>query len=211
MFTLQKPNRKTSARKQINIREVRDNTLILPGDQYRAIIEVSSINFELKSEAEQDSIIDIYESFLNSVGCPLQILVRIREMDMDRYLADIADRFLEENDNIYKEQLKSYDVFIRSLIANNRILTRMFYIIVPFDALAKTDFNTIKEQLDLRIDIVRKGLTRLGMQSRQLTSLEILDQFYEIYNPGLAKLQPLSSRALEIIHTEFLQKGTIND
>src|SRR5581483_8437316 len=89
MSVLQKSTRKASARSQIDIKGVKDGILMLPGEQYRAILTVSPINFELKSEDERDAIIDTYESFLNSVGCPLQILVRTREIDMDKYLNDL--------------------------------------------------------------------------------------------------------------------------
>ena len=76
MFALQKSRSKTSSRSQIAIKGVRDGILMLPGNQYRAVLQVSSLNFELKSEEEQDAIIDTYESFLNSVGSSLQVLIR---------------------------------------------------------------------------------------------------------------------------------------
>ena len=74
MSLLQKSKSKADARAQIDIEGVRDQVLILPGNSYRAVLDVSSVNFELKSEDEQDILIDTYESFLNSVGCPLQII-----------------------------------------------------------------------------------------------------------------------------------------
>lgn len=75
MSILQKSNKKASARQQINIKGVKDGVLMLPRNQYRVVYEVSSINFELKSEDEQDALIDTYESFLNSLPCPLQSLL----------------------------------------------------------------------------------------------------------------------------------------
>src|SRR5438045_4119986 len=86
---LQKSRAKASARQQINIRGVNDGVLMLTKGRFRVVLEVSSINFELKSEDEQDALIDTYESFLNSLPCPLQIIIRIRELDMDNYLADL--------------------------------------------------------------------------------------------------------------------------
>ena len=192
MFALQKSKSKTSARQQIAIKGVRDGILILPNNEYRAILQVSSLNFELRSEEEQDAIIDIYESFLNSVGSSLQILVRTREIDMDKYLADLGERLDDEKEEIYRTQLQNYDEFIRSLITTNKILTRHFYIIVPYKPTGKADFDLIREQLNLKLDIVAKGMTRLGMHSDQLTSLEALDLFYSFYSPAQAKIQPLT-------------------
>lgn len=206
MPVLRKSSKRASARQQIDIKGVRDGILMLPHNKYRLVLQVSSINFELKSEDEQDAIIDTYESFLNSVGCPLQILIRTREIDMDKYLDELSQRVNGETVRVYKQQLRNYDEFIRSLITTNKILTRLFYVVVPFDVTAKFDFDAVKEQIELRADIVHKGLARLGMQVRQLSSLEVLDLFYSFYNPEQAKLQPLTQQALELIHSSYVRK-----
>jgi hypothetical protein len=207
MFALQKSKNKVSSRAQIAIKGAKDSILLLPHGQYRVVLEVSSLNFELKSEAEQDIIIDTYESFLNSVGVSLQILIRTREIDMDRYLEDLSERLEGETELIYRQQLLNYDEFIRSLIQSNKILTRRFYIIVPHTATGKMEFELVKEQLGITVDIIAKGMMRLGMHARRLSSLEILDLFYSFYNPTQAKLQPLNERALQMIHTALIQKG----
>lgn len=210
MFALQKSKNKTSSRGQIAIKGVQDNILILPHGEYRAVLQVSSLNFELRSEEEQDAIIETYESFLNSVGSPLQILIRTREIDMDKYLADLADQLDDETEPIYKNQLQNYDEFIRSLITNNKILTRHFYIVLPYKATGKTDFDIVKEQLNLKVDIVSKGMSRIGMHTKQLSSLEVLDLFYSFYSPTQAKIQPLTEQALNLIHSALIQKGENN-
>ncbi len=207
MFALAKSKTKTSSRGQIAIKGVRDNILLLPNDQYRAVLHVSSLNFELKSEEEQDAIIDTYESFLNSVGSNLQVLIRTREIDMDKYLEELTQRLDGESESIYRKQLKNYDEFIRSLITTNKILTRHFYVVIPYTAVHKADFELIKEQLNLKVDIVAKGMTRLGMHTRQLSSLEMLDLFYSFYNPAKSKIQPLTDQALQLIHTALIEKG----
>lgn len=207
MFTSRRSKNISSSRQQIAIKGVRDGILILPNNQYRAVLQVSSLNFELKSEDEQDAIIDTYESFLNSVGSSLQILVRTREIDMDKYLEDMSEKLSGEKETIYKQQLDSYDEFIRSLIRSNKILTRQFYVVVPYAATSKVDFDIIREHLNLTVDIVAKGMVRIGMHTRRLNSLEILDLFYSFYSPTQAKLQPLTEQALQLIHTALVEKG----
>lgn len=206
MFGLRKSDAKASARQQVALKGVRDGILLLPQNNYRAILSVSALNFELRSENEQDAIIDTYESFLNSIGWPIQILVRTREIDMDDYLENLNHRLRSETIPVYKTQLKNYDEFIRSLITNNKILTRHFYIIIPFrPSDNKTDFNLIREQIKLRIDIIAKGMARLGIRVDQLDSLAVLDLFYSFYSPTQAKNQPLTERALQTIHTALVQ------
>jgi hypothetical protein len=209
MSVLQKSKNKAPSRTQIAIEGAKDGILLLPNNQYRAVLEVSSLNFELKSEDEQDAIIDTYESFLNSAGTPLQILIRTREIDMDKYLEDLGARLEDELEPIYRQQLVNYDEFIRTLIQSNKILTRRFYIVVPYahTGNGRADFEMIKEHLGLTTDIVSQGMNRMSMNARQLSSLEILDLFYSFYNPSAAKIQPLTERALQMIHTALIRKG----
>lgn len=207
MFAIQKSKNRQSSRSQIAIKGVRNNILILPHDQYRAILEVTPVNFELRSEEEQDAIIDTYESFLNSVGSSFQILIRTREIDMDKYLEDLRQQLDGEIEPIYKQQLENYDEFIRSLIQTNKILTRHFYIIVPYSNSNKVDFELVREQLNLTLDIIAKGMTRLGTHSRQLTNIEILDLFYSFYSPAQSKIQPLKEKAFQLIHSTLVKGG----
>lgn len=214
MFGSLKSKSKTSARNQIAIKGVRDGILLLPNNQYRAILEVAALNFELRSDEEQDAIIDTYESVLNSVGVPLQILIRTREIDMDKYLEDLQDRRRDEKEEIYRDQLKNYNEFIRTLIADNKILTRHFYIVVPYqptDKNEKADFDLVEEQLRLRLDIVSKGIAKLGMHTFQIDSLKVLDLFYSFYSPTQAKIQPLTEQVLERVHTTLVEKGKADE
>ena len=132
---------------------------------------------------------------------------------MDGYLEDLSHRLQNETIPVYKTQLKNYDEFIRSLITDNKILTRHFYIIIPFRPTDnKADFDLIREQLKLRIDIIAKGMARLGMRADQLDSLEVLDLFYSFYSPVQAKIQLLTERALQTIYTALMRDGSkIND
>lgn len=203
MSILQKSSKKASARQQINIKGVRGNMLLLPHDQYRLVIEVSPVNFELKSEEEQDALIDTYESFLDSLPCPLEIVVRIRELDMDKYLADTQELLHDEKEEVYRDQIKNYAKFVQGLVADNKILSRHFYVVLPYTT---SDFETAKEQLSLNADMVSKGLSRLGMRTRQLTNIELLDLFHTFYNPAQAKRQPISDQVVELLNNSYIRK-----
>lgn len=199
MLGLQKSNKKVSARRQINIKGVQDGILLLPNNKYRIILEASAVNFELKSEAEQDAIIDAYQSFLNSLATPIQIITRVRGMDMRKYVESFEVKQKAEKEPVYREQIENYIEFVQKLTKDNKILTRRFYIVVPYDDKENADFQTVKEHLMLNADIVTKGLERLGIQTRQLDSWEILNLFYSFYNPGHAKRQPLTAQTLELL------------
>ncbi len=203
MSILRKSNSKASVRRQVNIKGVQDGILMLPRNQYCAVYEVSSVNFELKSEDEQDALIDTYESFLNSLPCPMQIIVCIRELDMSKYLTDLQTRLADEKEGVYQSQIENYSEFVQGLVADNRILSRRFFVVLPFSAKA-ADFETAKEQLTINGDIVSKGFARLGIRTRQLESLEILHLFQSFYNPAQAKQQPITERVVQLLNSAYI-------
>lgn len=194
---------KISSRRQIQIKEVRDDVLILPGNRYRTVLETSSVNFELKSEDEQDTLIDNFQNFLNSLPCTLQILIRVREVDIDRYLEEFSKNQGKETEKVYKEQMKNYCEFIRGLVSGNKILSRRFYVVIPYSPEEKTnDFGLTREQILLNQDIVAKGLEKLGMKTRALNSLELLELFYKFYNFDHIKSQELKAETFKAIFNQ---------
>ena len=200
MSFLNKQANRKSSRRQIQIKEVRDGILVLPNNEYRLVIETSSVNFELKSDEEQDVILDSFQNFLNSLVSPLQILVRVREVDIDSYLTQIAVSKTSEKENVYKTQIDNYCSFIKNLVSGNKILSRRFYIIIPYkDTDRSKDFQTISEHINLQRSIVTRGLEKLGMKARTLESLELLDLFYSFYNSSQTKTQELKGHTIEAL------------
>lgn len=188
------------SRQQIQIKKVVDNILVLPNNEYRLILETSSINFELKSEDEQDVIIDSFQNFLNALPCQIQILVRVREIDIDKYAEDVARSKDKEKEAVYKKQIESYSAFVKKLVSGNSILSRRFYIILPYHNPDKhEDWKLIKEHLNLNRDIVIKGLERMQMKAKTLSSLEIINLFYSFYNPESVKTQAVTKEALSVL------------
>lgn len=202
MSFLNKQANRKSSRRQIQIKEVKDGILVLPHNEYRAVIETSSVNFELKSEEEQDVLLDSFQNFLNSLVSPLQILIRVREVDIDSYLDQIATSKTFEKEKVYKTQIDNYSSFIKNLVSGNKILSRRFYIIIPYKQQDKNrDFAVVKEHLNLQRSIVTRGLEKLGMKARTLESLELLDLFYTFYNSSSAKTQELKGHTIEALLT----------
>ncbi len=198
MWLLKKSLNKISSRNQIAIKEVRDGILVLPNNKHRLIIETSSVNFELKSEVEQDVLIDSFQTFLNSLPSQLQILIRIREVDIDQYVDSIEILKQTENNPKYLEQIDDYTQFIRQLVSGNKILSRKFYIVLPYKPNNnKNAFDLAKTQLTLTQDMVIKALEKLGMKARTLSSLEVLNLFYSFYNKDQIKTQELNQTIMK--------------
>lgn len=193
-------SKKSSSRGQIQIKEVVDNILVLPNNEYRQILETSSVNFELKSEEEQDVIIDSFQNFLNSLPCEIQILVRVREVDIDRYVEDIGKTKDKETIPAYKKQIEGYCSFVKKLVSGNKILSRRFYIVIPYKHTERhQDMKLIKEHLNLEKDILIKGLERMQMKARSISGLEILNLFYGFYNHESLKTQAITRETVEAL------------
>lgn len=193
-------SKRASSRSQIQIKEVVDNILVLPNNEYRQILETSSVNFELKSEEEQDVIIDSFQNFLNALPCEIQILVRVREVDIDRYIEDIGKTKDREIIPAYKKQIEGYCSFVKKLVSGNKILSRRFYIVIPYKHTERhQDMKLIKEHLNLERDIIIKGLERMQMKARAITGIEVLNLFYGFYNPESLKTQALTRETVEAL------------
>jgi hypothetical protein len=203
MFALPKLSRNGSSRHQIAIKGVEDSVLILPNNEYRIIIETSSINFHLMSEDEQDAVVDIYRAFLNSLSFPIQILQKVRALDLDDYLQGFEDKKDKETVEVYKNQIDSYTKYVKSLVKTNKILSRQFYIVIPYHAKGKENIEVAREQLANRLAIAEKGLGNVGIKTRLLSSLELLDLFYSSYNATEAKQQPLTQQTIDLLRKNY--------
>lgn len=211
MFKFQIFNKKGSSIDQIGIQDIRSGIVKINNYKYFTIIQTSSINFQLKNESEQDNVIDIYEGFLNSLNFPIQILIRTREMDIDDYLGSINQKITKEKNSIYLQNLKEYKNFVLELVSQNKILSKFFYLIIPIELDQGQEFNLVKKQLELRIELIQKNLKKLNIISFPLDSLAIIDLFYSFYNPIKAKIQPIILDQFNIQDTPISKKEKSNE
>ena len=208
--------------------EIRDNTLVLKNGGMRSILKVTSINFNLKSEQEQNAIIFSYQNFLNSLEFPVQILIRSKKLNIDNYI-DQIDKLGEKQTNpLLKEQTKEYSVYIKTHVEYADIMEKEFYIIIPYDPgrvqgqlsiqkffarLAPKDsyldikrrhaeFNHTKKGLVQRVNVVKSGLANCGLKANELNTIEIINLFYKTYNPNISRSAKLKQFEETSIHTE---------
>ncbi len=192
----------------VAVREIRDNVLMLKDGSMRVIVEVSAINFELRSEDEQIAIIQNFQKFINSIDFPLQICIVSRRLYIDNYLKLATEATSQLDNELLRIQASEYMKFIKELSALTNIMSKKFYIVVPFyifEAPTKTGifqsiksiagsssanvqvseekFNMYKNQLMQRAELVFGGLVGLGLKTRLLERDELVQMFYELYNP----------------------------
>lgn len=190
----------------LQIEEIRDGTLILKDKSLRAILMASSINLALKSADEQTAVILQFQSFLNSLEFPIQIFVQSRKLNIEPYLETLKEQQAKQTSDLLKIQISEYIEFIRTFVRASNIMTKTFYIVVPYTsgratqskitgffnfsksktptALAPEQFEEYKKQLWQRVDHVIQGIVRTGVRAVPLNTEEILELFYGLYNPG---------------------------
>jgi len=115
MLLLTKSNSKISSRRQMKLKKFKDGHTGFTNNEYRMVIETSSVNLELKSEDEQDVLIDSFQNFLNSLSIPLQILIRVREVDIDSYLEKIQTEKTMKKKKYIKLQIDNYTNLSKNL------------------------------------------------------------------------------------------------
>ncbi len=197
------------AQEFVPIKEVRDGVIILKDGGLRAVLVASSINLSLKSSDEQKATIAEFQSFLNGLDFSTQIVVQSRRLDIRPYLLSLEGRMKEQTEPLIKIQTKEYIDFIRSFTEEVNIMTKSFFVVVPYSSggiaskesfieklignhkerqSTKTadlaNFEEKRSQLDQRISVIMDGLGRFGVRSSQLGTEEIIELFYKTFNPG---------------------------
>lgn len=122
-----------STQRYLPFAEVRDNIIIMKDGSARVILRVEAVNFALKSEAEQDSIIYSFQHFLNALQFPIQILVRSLKVDIEGYLTRLKNLTNEQENPLLREQSERYIEFLTNLVSVAQIMKKEFYIVIPHD------------------------------------------------------------------------------
>ena len=201
-----------SSQEFVPIQEIRDGILILKNGAMRLILMVSSLNFALKSQEEQTAIIYQYQNFLNGLDFSIQIFVQSRPINIASYLNILRDREQQQTNELIRIQNREYIEFIKNLVETTNIVSKNFYIVVPFNPPVfeigdqkgivskisgifgkkeevnseqkEIKFEEYKEQLLQRGDVVISELARLGIRAAALGTEEAIELFYQLYNPG---------------------------
>lgn len=131
--TAKKPHKDSTTQKYLPFSEIRGNCMIMKDGSSRMVLKVQALNFNLKSEEEQDSIIYGYQRFLNSLRFPIQIIVRSLKVDIENYLLKLKNLAIKQQNPLLQEQTYRYVDFLTNLIDMAQIMKKEFYIVVPFD------------------------------------------------------------------------------
>lgn len=190
----------------VPIQEIRDGIVVLKDGSMRAIVLASSLNFALKSADEQAAIISQFQNFLNSIDFSVQIFIQSKRLDIRPYIALLEERYKEQVTELMKIQTREYIEFIKTFVENSSIMTKSFFIVIPYSPatltatknpisklmrkegeekiLANEQFEEYRSQLEQRTGVVEQGLVRCGIRVAELGTEEVVKLYYKIFNPG---------------------------
>jgi hypothetical protein len=189
----------------VPVQEVRSGIVVLKSGGYRGIMMCSSLNFALKGEDEQRAIIGGFQNFLNTIDFSIELVVHSRKTDIRPYLALLEQRSEGQTSELMRVQLREYINFIRNFIDGADIMTKTFYVVVPYDGasgmkVADTlsflggnkkesttedlSFEESRVQLEQRMALVASGLSSAGLRAAPLGTEEIIELLYRSFNVG---------------------------
>lgn len=190
----------------VPVKEVRNGIVVLKDGGYRGVLMCSSTNFALKSGDEQKAIIGGFQNFLNTLDFSVQIVIHSRKMDIRPYLATLAEREAAQQTELMRVQVREYTQFIRNFIEGADIMTKLFYLIVPYQSGAAQaavsglpffggkkegggqglteSFDEHRAQLNQRMSLVAGGLTNTGIRAVPLETEAIIELLYRSFNLG---------------------------
>jgi hypothetical protein len=195
-----------STQEHVPIAGVRNGIIIMKDGSFRLVLNISPINFSLKSEQEQNSIVFKYQSFLNSLHFPIQITMQSKKLDLTPYLQKMKKVAEKQTNELLRIQTEDYISFVGELINIANIMSKSFFVSLSYLPLSMpkisflekltgqgasgnvlkisdTDFNTHSKELLERGNTIASNLGSMGLRVRQLSTQEILEMFYNLYNP----------------------------
>jgi len=204
-----------STQQHLDILDVVDDLILLKNGGAACVIQTTSVNFDLLSEREQDAMIGAYANLLNSLSFTVQVIVRSKKMDITAYLEKLEQVEAQQPTPQLREKVIAYRGFIQELITKNEVLDKRFYVVIPYQPSismptggpfswlhnltgkgqkrVRIDKRYLLEQAKTQIAPKRDGLTkefgRVGIKAHALTTQELVELLYEIYNPGVAPEQ----------------------
>lgn len=191
----------------VAIDEIREGVVILKSGGLRAVLMTGSRNLELESIDSQNAVISAYTDFINSFDWPVQIIIHSRKLDINPYLQNLEGKLKTQENELLKIQTAEYIDFIRNFITLTDIMTKRFYVGVPFDpmesktegpiekitsllpkspknvVLSEEKFREYKSQLLQRVEHTILTLAHVGIKASQLQTDELVELFYNLYNP----------------------------
>ncbi len=196
----------STTQKYLELFDITNDVLLLRDGAVSMVLNSTAINFDLYSEEEQDAAIYAYAALLNSLSFPIEIVIRSQRKDVTSYLELLHQAELKAYNPVNKRNIKDYRQFVEELVQERNVLEKKFYIVITYTAIEggiisgatfipgmnkkapeTLDKGTVLEKaltnLAPRRDHLVHQFARIGLSLRQLSTQELIQLFYTMYNP----------------------------
>ena len=225
-----------STQNALLISEIRDNMVIMNDGSMRAVVACRSINFDLMSDRERESVEYAYQQFLNSLYFPVQISIKSQKVDIGPYLERLGKIRRDQDNMLLGVLMDDYISFVSALAQETNIMEKSFFIVVPYypsgdmssavnssksflaNLLApqkqqhiridETTYAKARDEVKNRVSTVTNGLMQMSIRSSQLNTKELGELYYNAYNPDTAVREPLGN--FENLGAPIVTKGQGN-
>jgi len=205
---------KGTTQEHLPVEDIVNNIVVLKDGNCATVLQVSSVNFDLLAENEQNALVYAYGGILNSLNFPIQVLIRTKTKDISSYLKNLKTYENKQNNPLLKERIVNYEKFIEEMVKKNDVLSKIFYIIIPFSTLElgisslipkggrmPFDKNYILEKakasLEPKRDQILRLFSRIGLDIKKVETKELIELFYSIYNEETADVQKMDNAAFD--------------
>jgi hypothetical protein len=211
-----------STQEHLPIEDIIDGLVLLKDGSCAAVLQISSVNFDLLSEREQGALVFSYGGILNSLNFPLQIVIYSNTKDVSLYLNNLRKAEEGQRNPLLKERISFYRKFIEETVKKNDVLSKSFYVVIPFSILElgiksmpssmsggipslgkkapkglpfsrEYILEKAKASLEPKKDHMSRLFSRLGLEIRPLNTKELIELFYRIYNEETAANQKIQT------------------
>lgn len=189
------------------IADIVDGVVIYKNGGAAIIMESTSLNFGLLSEREQEAVIAAFAGLINSLSFSIQIVVSSVKKDISIYMTYLSEAEAKIQNPKLLRIMTDYKKFIEDAIKKKNVLSKKFYIVVPFSPLelgVKSGFSATfrtggknqalsfpksyvirkaKIALFPRRDHMIRQAARLALRVRHLNDDDLIRLFYTYYNP----------------------------
>jgi len=233
--TQQPASNPNSTQNSLLMAEIRDGIVIMSDGSFRSVVMVKSVNFDLMSPQEQEAVEYAYQGFLNSLYFPMQIFIRSQKVDLEPYITKLDKIRTEHDNMLLAMMMEDYINYIDQLSQQTNIMDKKFYIVVPYfphvdvqkaitqsknfvtgfmDLFNKREQHVVINEADLekaktelrnRVQAVLQGLLQAGIQGLPLDTQELIELYYDTYNPDTATRQQLKN--FDNLSADIITKG----
>lgn len=198
----------TTTQKHLSISDISDDILILKDGGGALVLQVSAVNFGLLSEREQIAIISAFAQMLNSLSYSIQILIFSERLNINSYLTLLDNAQKLQSNPLLSKMIINYRQFIQNTVKENDVLDKKFFVVIPLYKLelGLTSSRQILQQKIKTILLPRRGqiikqLARVGLKATQLTTKELIELFYDIYNGQFVEdisIKPINAASIQV-------------